>query len=92
MPEHRRSVVRQAHQPAQLRQAVNRRVVEGVAVGRRVQRQREEGLHAAPALDDDVAQVDNLRGGVAEAVDAEQGAVIGADDASMFVKQEIRRW
>ncbi len=34
----------------------------------------------APALDDDVAQVDNLGGGVAEAVDAEQGAVIGADD------------
>jgi hypothetical protein len=43
-------------------------------------------------LNDDVAQVDNLRGGVAEAVDAEQGAVIGADDASMFVKQEFRRW
>ena len=43
MPEHRRSAVRQAHQPAQLRQAVNRRIVEGVAVSRRIQRQREEG-------------------------------------------------
>ena len=80
MPEQRRSAVRQAHQPAQLRQAVNRRVVEGVGVGRRVQRQRQKRLHAAPPLDDDVAQVDDLGGGVAEAVDAEQGAVIGSDD------------
>jgi len=61
----RRSALRQAYQPAQLRQAVDPCIVVGVAVGRRVQRQRQEALDAAPGLDDDVAQVDHLGGGVA---------------------------
>ena len=52
----------------------------GVAVGRCVQRQGEEPFHGATDVEDDVAQAHHFGGQVAEAVDAEQLAVIGAED------------
>jgi hypothetical protein len=54
--------------------------VVGVAVGRCVQRQGEEHLHTATDVEDDVAQAHHFGGYVAEAVHAEQLAVVRAED------------
>src|SRR5215217_7765654 len=72
-----RGARRQLGQPSQ---PVDRRVVVGVAEGRCVQRQGQEHLHAATDVEDDVAQAHHFGGYVAEAVDAEQLAVVGAED------------
>src|SRR5215207_1243638 len=66
------------HQLGQPRQPVDRRVVVGVTVGRCVERQCEEHLHAATDVEDEVAQTHYVGSYVAEAVDAEQLAVVGA--------------
>ena len=52
----------------------------GVAVGGCVERECEEQFDPAAKLEDHVAEADHLGGDVAEAVDAEQLAVIGAED------------
>jgi len=61
--------------------------VVGRAVGRRVLRQYEERFHRAADMQHHVAQAGQFRGDVADAVDAEQLAVVGAED--MMVLLEI---
>ena len=69
-----------AHPPGQPRQPVERGVVVGRAIGRRVQRQCEKQLHRAAGVQDHVSQRDHFRGDIADAVDAQQLAVVGPED------------
>ena len=61
-------------------------VVVGRAVGRRVQRQCEEQFRRAADVLHHVAQADHFRGAVADAVDAEQLAVVGAEDMMLLLE------
>jgi hypothetical protein len=74
------------HQLGQPRQPVEYGVVVGRAVGRRVLRQCEEQFHRAADVQHHVAQADQFRGDVADAVDAEQFAVVGAEDMMLLLE------
>ena len=61
-------------------QAVDGCVVVGVAVGGGIERECEEQFDSATKLQDSVAQGHDFGGDIAEAVDAEQLAIVGAED------------
>lgn len=61
-------------------QAVDGCVVVGVAVGGGIERECEEQFDSATKLQDSVAQGHDFGGDLAEAVDAEQLAIVGAED------------
>ena len=69
-----------AHVLGQSGQAVDRGVVVRRVVGRGAEAEGEQQLDGAADVQDDVAQPDDLRGDVADAVDAEQQTIVCADD------------